>query len=96
LPGIGQFNGFSTFNNKFNNKEFTMTTKTFVVPGISCGHCTHTIESELSEVAGVQSVKADQNTKQVTVAFDAPATLDKIVATLEEINYPPANELTLQ
>ena len=73
-----------------------MTTKTFVVPGISCGHCTHTIESELSEVAGVQSVKADQNTKQVTVAFDAPATLDKIVATLEEINYPPANELTLQ
>ena len=68
-----------------------MTTKTFVVPGISCGHCTHTIESELSEVAGVQSVKADQNTKQVTVAFDAPATLDKIVATLEEINYPPSN-----
>jgi copper chaperone len=73
-----------------------MTTKTFVVPNISCGHCTHTIESELSEVTGVQSVQADQETKKVTVNFDAPATLDKIVATLEEINYPPANEVVLQ
>jgi copper chaperone CopZ len=73
-----------------------MTTKTVVVPNISCGHCTHTIESELAEVAGVQSVKADQETKKVTVNFDAPATWDKIVATLEEINYPPANEVVLQ
>jgi copper chaperone CopZ len=73
-----------------------MTTKTFVVPNISCGHCTHTIESELSEVAGVQSVKADEATKQVVVFFDAPATEDKIVATLHEINYPPANEVVLQ
>jgi copper chaperone CopZ len=73
-----------------------MTTKTFVVPNISCGHCTHTIESELADVAGVQSVQADQATKQVTVAFDAPATWDEIVATLEEINYPPASQVVLQ
>jgi copper chaperone CopZ len=73
-----------------------MTTKTVVVPNISCGHCTHTIESELADVAGVQSVKAEQESKKVTVNFDSPATWDKIVATLEEINYPPANEVTLQ
>jgi copper chaperone CopZ len=73
-----------------------MTTKTFVVPNISCGHCTHTIESELGELAGVQSVQAEEATKKVTVAFDAPATWDKIVATLQEINYPPANEVALQ
>ena len=73
-----------------------MTTKTFVVPNISCGHCTHTIESELADVAGVQSVKADQATKQVTVAFDAPATWDKLVETLQEINYPPADQVVLQ
>jgi copper chaperone len=72
-----------------------MTTKTFVVPNISCGHCTHTIENELSDLAGVQSVKADEATKKVTVAFEAPATWDEIVATLEEINYPPATEVAL-
>jgi copper chaperone CopZ len=73
-----------------------MTTHTFVVPGISCGHCTHTIETELAEVPGVQSVKADQATKQVTVAFAAPATVETIVATLTEINYPPASQVSLQ
>jgi copper ion binding protein len=72
-----------------------MTTKTFIVPAISCGHCTHTIESELGELAGVQSVKADQETKQVTVAFDAPATWEKIKETLQEIDYPPADEVVL-
>ena len=71
-----------------------MTTKTFVVPNISCGHCTHTIESELSELTGVQNVQADQATKPVT--FDDPATWEKIEATLEEINYPPANQVVLE
>jgi len=67
-----------------------MTTKTFVVPNISCGHCTHTIEQEVAEMAGVQSVKADQATKQVTVAWDSPASWDEIKSLLQEINYPPA------
>ena len=37
-----------------------MTTKTFTVPNISCGHCTHTIEMELRDLAGVKEVKADE------------------------------------
>jgi len=67
-----------------------MTTKTFVVPNISCGHCTHTIEMEVGEMAGVQSVKADQESKEVTVAWDNPASWEEIKALLQEINYPPA------
>lgn len=73
-----------------------MTSKTFVVPNISCSHCTHTIEMELGDLAGVEQVKADEATKQVTVTYDEPATWEQIVATLEEINYPPANEVALQ
>ncbi|MBX3014398.1 MAG: heavy-metal-associated domain-containing protein [Caldilineaceae bacterium] len=73
-----------------------MSTKTFLVPAISCGHCTHTIESELSELAGVQSVAADQATKQVTVTWDTPASWESIKALLAEINYVPAEEVTLQ
>ncbi len=65
-----------------------MTTKTFTVPNISCGHCVHTVETELADVAGVQSVKADAGTKQVTVAWQEPATWEKIKATLQEIDYP--------
>ena len=67
-----------------------MTTKTFGVPNISCGHCVMTIERELSELNGVSSVEADADTKTVTVAWDAPASEDGVKALLEEINYPVA------
>jgi copper chaperone CopZ len=66
-----------------------MESKTFTVPNISCGHCTHTIESEVSELAGVNSVTAVQDSQQVTVEWDSPATWAQIQATLQEINYPP-------
>ncbi len=68
-----------------------MSTKTFTAPAIHCGHCTMTIERELKELAGVREVKAAQDTKQVTVAFEPPATWDQIQALLTEIGYPPAN-----
>ena len=65
-----------------------MNSKTFTVPNISCGHCTHTIEMEVGELAGVANVKADEATKQVTVQWQEPATWEKIQALLQEINYP--------
>ena len=65
-----------------------MTTKTFTVPNISCGHCTHTIEMEVGDLAGVTSVKAEQESKQVTVEWRAPASWEQIKSLLQEINYP--------
>ena len=66
-----------------------MTTKTFVVPNISCCLCTITIELELTDLSGVNSVNADQESKQVTVSWEEPATWDSIESLLVEINYPP-------
>lgn len=66
-----------------------MQTKTFTVPNISCSHCTHTIEMEVGELAGVKNVKADEASKQVVVEYDSPATWDEIKALLNEIDYPP-------
>ena len=68
-----------------------MKTVTYTIPNISCDHCVHTIKNEISELAGVQSVSADKDSQQATITFDAPATEDTIIATLTEINYPPAN-----
>lgn len=67
-----------------------MNTVTYSVPNISCMHCVHTIQSEVSELAGVVSVKADAATKQVEIVFEAPATEEKIKALLTEIDYPVA------
>jgi len=57
-----------------------MTTVTYTIPNISCGHCVHTIQSEVSELAGVKSVVADLATKQTVITFDAPASEEKIKA----------------
>jgi copper chaperone CopZ len=67
-----------------------MNTVTWFVPAISCRHCTHTVEVEVSELPGVQSVKAEIDSRKVTVTFDAPATEEGIRALLAEINYPVA------
>ncbi|HKJ37332.1 MAG TPA: heavy-metal-associated domain-containing protein [Anaerolineales bacterium] len=65
-----------------------MTTVTYTVPAISCGHCTHTIETEVGELQGVQSVKAEEATKQVIITFADPASEEEIKSLLAEINYP--------
>jgi copper chaperone CopZ len=65
-----------------------MNTIKLSVPNISCGHCVNTIQNEVSELAGIQSVKADAGTKAVEIIFDAPATEEKIKSLLAEINYP--------
>lgn len=72
-----------------------MTTVTYNVPAIHCGHCTHTIEMEVGEMQGVQSVKADQNTRNVQITFGAPATEEKIKSLLAEINYPAEGLIAL-
>lgn len=72
-----------------------MTTVTYTVPAISCGHCTHTIETEVGEMQGIQSVKAEIATKKVQITFDSPATEEKIKALLAEINYPAEGLITL-
>lgn len=66
-----------------------MKTVTYQIPNISCNHCVHTIQSEVSELPGVQTVKADAQSKQATIVFDAPTTEESIIATLKQINYPP-------
>lgn len=44
---------------------------------------------EVGELAGVESVTASLETKEVNVQFDNPASNTEIVALLKEISYPP-------
>ena len=65
-----------------------MENKTLYIPNITCNHCVMTVKNELSELEGVVDVSGDAETKNIEVAFEAPATLEKIKAVLGEINYP--------
>jgi len=66
-----------------------MQTKTVSVPSITCGHCVMTIQREVGELKGVSAVKADKDTRRVTVSWDPAATdWGAIAATLKEIGFP--------
>ncbi|HNS02108.1 MAG TPA: heavy-metal-associated domain-containing protein [Anaerolineae bacterium] len=67
-----------------------MTTKTYSVPSISCGHCVMTIERELKYVDGLQSVKADKDRRAVSVEVESDDVLAAVEAMLTEIGYPAA------
>jgi len=66
-----------------------MNSRSVTVPNISCGHCVHTIESELGDLPGVVSIKADQQSKRVEISWEPPLSWAEIKDLLTEINYPP-------
>ena len=62
---------------------------TYTVTGMSCGHCTSAVEGEVGRVPGVESVKADLDTKLVVVRGEA---LDDqaLRAAIDEAGYEAA------
>ncbi len=65
-----------------------MTTVTYSIPGINCGHCVQTIQMEVGDLPGVEFVEASADTKTATVTYGDPATEDAIKSLLVEINFP--------
>jgi len=68
-----------------------MESRTLSIPNISCGHCVMAIQRELGDVEGVSRVEGDPGTKEITVTWEPPATLERIKAVLETIHYPAAD-----
>jgi copper chaperone CopZ len=63
--------------------------KQVLVPGISCGHCVRTIESEVGALEHVLTVEADEGSKMVSLSWEDPQKWENIKQLLTEINYPP-------
>ncbi|MEV4177146.1 cation transporter [Nonomuraea sp. NPDC049709] len=69
-----------------------MSTVTYTVKGMTCGHCVSSVKEEVSEVAGVTSVEVDLASGLLTVDSDGPVDAAKIVAAVEEAGYEVANQ----
>ena len=65
-------------------------TITYSVPGVSCAHCKHAIEDEVSRVAGVESVEVDVDGKTVTVTGE-PLDEAALVGAIDEAGYEVAS-----
>ncbi len=68
-----------------------MTTTTFTVPDISCGHCKGAIEVAVSELDGVDKVEVAIEARTVDVSFGAPADVDAVIAAIESQGYDVAS-----
>jgi copper chaperone len=69
-----------------------MSTATYTVKGMTCGHCVSSVKEEVSEVAGVTGVEVDLATGLLTVDSDGPVDAAKIVAAVEEAGYEVASQ----
>lgn len=66
-----------------------MTTRTFDVPGISCGHCKAAIEGALDGLDGVATATVDIDAK--TVSVHGTASDEAVTAAIDEAGYEVAS-----
>jgi len=66
-----------------------MSTVTYSVPDVSCGHCRTAITNEVAPLPGVHAVDVDLGAKTVTVTGEA---LDEqaIIAAIDDAGYEVA------
>jgi copper chaperone len=62
-----------------------MSTSTYTVSGMTCGHCVTSVTEEVSEVAGVTDVQVDLESGRLTVTGEADETA--VRAAVEEAGY---------
>ena len=64
-----------------------MTTVTYQVTGMTCGHCVRAVSEELKNLDGVRDVTVDLHpgaASSVTVSSAAPLASDAVTAALDE------------
>jgi copper chaperone CopZ len=67
-----------------------MTTSTYTVTGMTCGHCVSSVSSEISKLGGVSNVQVDLATGAVTVTSDQPLDDAAVRAAVDEAGYEVA------
>ena len=64
-----------------------MSTETYTVTGMTCGHCVASVTEEISEIDGVTDVAVDLPTGAVTVTSSKPVDSADVRAAVEEAGY---------
>jgi copper chaperone len=64
-----------------------MSTSTYTVVGMTCGHCVSAVSEEVGGLPGVTEVAVDLPTGAVTVTSDAPLDEAAVAAAVEEAGY---------
>lgn len=64
-----------------------MTTATYTVTGMTCGHCVSSVKEEVGEIPGVTAVEVDLASGMVTVESTGPIDPAAVKAAVAEAGY---------
>ena len=64
-----------------------MSTETYTVSGMTCGHCVSSVSEEVGELPGVTDVQVELESGLLTVTSDAPVGTDAVRGAVEEAGY---------
>lgn len=64
-----------------------MTSTTYTVAGMTCGHCAGAVQGELGRLPGVIGVAVDVGAGQVTVTSEKSLDAEAVRAAVEEAGY---------
>lgn len=64
-----------------------MNSETYIVSGMTCGHCAASVTEEISEIDGVEKVDVVVDTGAVTVTSSQPLDEADVRAAVEEAGY---------
>jgi copper chaperone len=64
-----------------------MSTATYTVTGMTCGHCVTSVTEEVSQIPGVTAVDVDLASGGVTVTSEGPVDEAAVRAAVEEAGY---------
>jgi len=64
-----------------------MSTTTWTVQGMTCGHCVKAVTEEVSAIPGVSAVAVELETGLVTVTAENDPTVDAVAAAVDEAGY---------
>jgi copper chaperone CopZ len=67
-----------------------MSTATYTVVGMTCGHCVNSVTEEVSQVPGVTDVNVDLANGGLTVTSEADVDDSAVRAAVEEAGYQVA------
>jgi len=67
-----------------------MSSATYTVVGMTCGHCVNAVTDEVSALPGVTAVDVDLASGGLTVTSDAPVDESALRAAVEEAGYEVA------
>lgn len=65
----------------------TSTTATYIVTGMTCGHCVSSVTEEVSAVPGVDAVLVDLATASLTVTGASATNVEAVRVAVEEAGY---------